>query len=84
MMWVDIFDKDLMAHVAHRLEKREYSELVELIRLALHTVLDMAEAGYTISDISLCNLCYHRGLIKIADWGCGYTNAPIKKLRESF
>lgn len=84
MMLVERFEKDLMAEVSNRLEKKAYPELAHLMRMAIHTVLHMAASGITISDISLCNLCYHKGLVKVADWGCGYVNAGIPKLRASF
>lgn len=29
-------------------------------------------------------MCFHNGLINISDWGCGYANASVGKLRTSF
>lgn len=84
MMLVERFDMDLMGKVHQLLEVNDITQLVTIVQLTLHEMLNMAVMGFTSSDMTLGNLCFHRGTIRVADWGCGRRDAPVSALREHF
>ena len=83
-MLVERFEKDLMGTLFQLLVANDIVQLITVVQLALHDMLNMAAMGYTISDMTLSNLCFHRGTIKVADWGCGQRDAPVSVLRANF
>jgi hypothetical protein len=84
MMLVERFEKDLMGTLSQLMAVNDTVQLVTLVQIALHEMLNMAVVGFTISDMTLSNLCFHMGVIKVADWGCGQRNAPVSVLRTNF
>lgn len=84
MMLVERFDMDLMKRIEQLLEVNDIRQLVIIMQLALPEMLNLAVVGLTITDMTLGNLCFHGGTIRIADWGCGRRNAPVSALRDNF